>query len=71
MLMKQLSLVSMMSKVHDKPTLWDCVGAAFYEASISSQFKVKDIKVQYIMPYDVQVSYIVENLDDVSYSWKN
>lgn len=37
------------------------VGAAFYGASISSQFKTKSIKVQDMTPYDVQVSYIAES----------
>ena len=37
------------------------VGAAFYGASISSQFKTKNIKVQDVIPYDIQVSYIAES----------
>ncbi|KAF8583385.1 actin-like ATPase domain-containing protein [Ramaria rubella] len=37
------------------------LGAAFYGASISSQFKTKDIKVQDITPYDIQVSYVAES----------
>ncbi|KAF8515704.1 Hsp70 protein-domain-containing protein [Hysterangium stoloniferum] len=36
------------------------LGAAFYGASISSQFKTKNIKVVDITPYDVQVSYLAE-----------
>ncbi|KIJ47301.1 hypothetical protein M422DRAFT_249147 [Sphaerobolus stellatus SS14] len=37
------------------------LGAAFYGASISSQFKTKDIKVQDINLYDIQVSYPAES----------
>ncbi|GJJ09364.1 hypothetical protein Clacol_003586 [Clathrus columnatus] len=36
------------------------LGTAFYGASISSQFKTKDIKVQDVIPYDIQVSYLAE-----------
>jgi len=38
-----------------------CLGAAFYGASISSQFKTKDIRVQDLNPYDIQVSYPAES----------
>jgi hypothetical protein len=41
--------------------LMSCVGAAFYGASISSQFKTKSIKVQDVAPYDVQVMYTAES----------
>ena len=34
------------------------LGAALYGASISPQFRTKDIKVQDIVPYDIQVSYL-------------
>lgn len=34
------------------------LGAALYGASVSPQFRTKDIKVQDIVPYDIQISYL-------------
>lgn len=54
--MKQLSLVS---KYLAHLSLDSCfLGAAFYGASLSRQFKTKDIKVSDISPYDIQISYL-------------
>ncbi|KAI5119564.1 hypothetical protein M0805_005628 [Coniferiporia weirii] len=36
------------------------LGAALYGASISRQFRTKDIKVTDIIPYDIQVSYLAQ-----------
>ena len=37
------------------------LGAALHGASLSKQFKTKDIRVVDMNPYDIQVSYTAEN----------
>lgn len=36
-------------------------GAAFYGATLSRQFKTKDVKVIDLTPYDIQTSYLAES----------
>jgi hypoxia up-regulated 1 len=40
------------------------LGAALYGASLSRQFKTKDIRITDVSPYDIQVSYPSEPKDN-------